>query len=150
MAPARPSLEDLPTDLVLVIVGRLAASSRNPMEDLRNLRAACKKMRWVCKSGYVSRSVALLQAFRRLPIAPPNVDDLRAHFDSLEESPVGNTEGCFRKGMRIMFRENNGSLRSPLVLLDCAANDGHNLAAYTLAMCRATEAPPMTKRQCGG
>ncbi|CAN6333203.1 unnamed protein product [Urochloa humidicola] len=91
----------------------------------------------VCKARQVGQSVALLQAFWRVPIAPPYVDDRRAHFQSLGDklAEAGKTEACFRKGLRIVFEENPASLGAPLDPLESAANGGHNVAAYTLAMC---------------
>ena len=40
MAPAR-SLADLPKEMLIHVTARIAASSENPMDDLRHLRGAC-------------------------------------------------------------------------------------------------------------
>ena len=43
MAPAR-SLADLPDKMLIHVAARVAASFKNPMDDLRNLRGACSLM----------------------------------------------------------------------------------------------------------
>ena len=42
-----PSMQDLPTEVVVQIAGDLAVTADSPMEDLRNLRAACRFLRRV-------------------------------------------------------------------------------------------------------
>ena len=59
MAHAR-SLADLPEEMLIHIAARVAASSENPMDDLRHLRGACSLMTdKVCGAALVRRSLNL-------------------------------------------------------------------------------------------
>ena len=59
MAPAR-SLADLPDEMLIHVAARIAASSENPMDDLRHLRGACSLLRdKVCGTALVRRSLNL-------------------------------------------------------------------------------------------
>ena len=59
MAPAR-SLADLPEEMLIHVAARVAASSENPMDDLRHLQGACSLMRdKVCGTALVRRRLNL-------------------------------------------------------------------------------------------
>ena len=59
MAPVR-SLADLPEEMPIHVTARVAASSENPMDDLRHLRGACSLMKdKVCGAALVRRSLNL-------------------------------------------------------------------------------------------
>ena len=59
MVPAR-SLADLPEEMFIHVAARIAATSENPMDDLRHLRGACSLMRdKVCGAALVHRSLNL-------------------------------------------------------------------------------------------
>jgi len=54
------SLTDLPEEMLIHVAARVAASSENPMDDLRHLRGACSLMRdKVCGVALVHRSLNL-------------------------------------------------------------------------------------------
>jgi hypothetical protein len=53
------SLAELPIELRANIVGRVAATSKQPMDDLRSLCATCKYMLGPCRDRDVGRQLAL-------------------------------------------------------------------------------------------
>ncbi|CAN6288426.1 unnamed protein product [Urochloa humidicola] len=137
MSPARPCLQDLSIDLAVLIACRLAEPSPDPMLDLRNLRATCKIMDWVCQDRRICWSIPLQWAFTLVYTEPAYGENLIAQLDNVVDklANADNTEACFLKGMRVVFKENCGALRAPLDMLERATKDEHNLTAYTLAMC---------------
>ena len=59
MAPAR-SLADLPKEMLIHVTARIAASSENPMDNLRYLWGACSLMRdKMCGAALVRHSLNL-------------------------------------------------------------------------------------------
>ena len=65
----------LPEEVVIVIVGHLAATSERPLDDLRSLRATCSFMRRICSGGHVGRRLRL-DGFRRHWWTRRNNDDI--------------------------------------------------------------------------
>ncbi|RLM45240.1 hypothetical protein C2845_PMPSC055978 [Panicum miliaceum] len=60
MAARQPRLSlmaDLPTNVAIQIAGHLASTSERPMDDLRTLRATCRRMNLVCRNPKVGRRV---------------------------------------------------------------------------------------------
>ncbi|CAN6308942.1 unnamed protein product [Urochloa humidicola] len=84
------------------------------MQDLRSLRRSCKWMCQVCKSRHVAKSIPVQHALERELFAVPH---------------------CFRDGLRVVFDVYRSELDCPLDNLKSAADKGHNLAAYLLALC---------------
>jgi len=128
MAPAR-SLADLPEEMLIHVAARIAASSENPMDDLRHLRGACSLMRdKVCGAALVHRSLNLrlvLQESANAAISERLIVNTHG---------VGNVEALFIMGMRVVFQQHGGALDASLDYLDRAARQGHKPAAFLLAM----------------
>ncbi|CAN6288432.1 unnamed protein product [Urochloa humidicola] len=129
MAPARSWLQDLLIELAVLIACRLAESSLDPMLDLRSLRATCKIMDRVCRDRRVGWSIPLQRAFMLVYIEMAYDESRIAQLVSVVDklANADNTEVCFQKGMRVVFKKNHGALRAPLDMLEHAAKDGHNL-----------------------
>jgi hypothetical protein len=116
----------LPTELQIVIVGHLAATSEQPMDDLRSLWATCSSMRRICGDPAVDRRVALDQVTR--------VNVHVNYFSLLANlTQVGNPEACFLTGIQTVFMEKH-SPRPCLDDLARAADGGHSLAACLVAL----------------
>ncbi|CAN6308944.1 unnamed protein product [Urochloa humidicola] len=129
------AIEMLPDDLAISVAGLLAASSPDPMQDLRSLRRSCKWMCQVCKSRHVAKSIPVQHALERELFAVPHYgrdyrNDLIAKL-----AEAGIEEACFRDGLRNVFDVYRSELDCPLDNLKSAADKGHNLAAYLLALC---------------
>ena len=56
-------LTDLPMEVLIDIVGHVAMTSFQPMDDLGRLRATCRVMRRACGDPSVGRRVALLKTY---------------------------------------------------------------------------------------
>uniref|UniRef100_K3YKZ9 F-box domain-containing protein n=1 Tax=Setaria italica TaxID=4555 RepID=K3YKZ9_SETIT len=124
-----PSLAVLPTEVAIEIIGHLAATSEQPMDDLRSLWATCSFMLRMCGDPAVGRHVAL-DRFSRAMLwnKPDGYDTLLASL-----TQVGNPEACFLTGIQVIFRETH----SPRLCLDDlarAAAGGLNVAAYLVAL----------------
>ncbi|KAM0824744.1 hypothetical protein ACQ4PT_069996 [Festuca glaucescens] len=117
----------LPREVVVDIVGILAASSPQPMADLCNLRPTCKDMYGASKERHVGRRLAL-EKERTMKWR-----DNMAYFAMLENlADAGNPEACFIVGLTLVFTRHNK--QRGLVCLDQAAAGGHKEAAYVLGM----------------
>ena len=128
MAPAR-SLTDLPEEMLIHVAAHVAASSENPMDDLRHLRGACSHMRdKVCGAALVHRSLNLRLVLQQ------SVDAAISEQLIVNTYAVGNLEARFIQGMRNFFGHYGGALHASLDDLDQAAHGGHKPAAYVLAM----------------
>ena len=118
----------LPTDLAIEIIGHLATTSKQPMDDLRSLWVTCSSMRRICGNPTIGQRVAMHQCKRRL-----GWDDLGNYYAFLTSlTQLGNPEAYFLTGP-IIFEENH----RPRPCLDnlASATDGeHNLAAYLVAI----------------
>ncbi|CAO2044974.1 unnamed protein product [Urochloa humidicola] len=125
----------LPEDLAITVAGLLAASSPDPMQDLRSLRRSCKWMCQVCKSRHVAKSIPVQHALEHelYAVADYGRDYRNDLIGKLAEA--GNEEACFRDGVRVIFDVYRSDLVCPLDNLKSAAHKGHNLAAYMLAVC---------------
>jgi hypothetical protein len=97
--PAIMSLTALPDDMQIVIVAHIAATSEQPMVDLRSLWATYSSMRSMCSNRTVYRCLAL-DRFRcgRRGAVPVNFTDLLA-----SQTQVRNPEGCFFTGIQTVF-----------------------------------------------
>ncbi|RLN12243.1 hypothetical protein C2845_PM09G12710 [Panicum miliaceum] len=126
----RSSLAELPTDLAIKITGRLAATSEWPMDDLRALRATCRRMFRVCGEPEVGRRVALGWFADDMSWDDPvGYATLVGHL-----TKVSNPEACFLTGMEVAFRKGTPLVPVCTVELQHAAEFGHNLAAYVAAI----------------
>uniref|UniRef100_K3ZCU9 F-box domain-containing protein n=1 Tax=Setaria italica TaxID=4555 RepID=K3ZCU9_SETIT len=68
MVARRPcrSLSDLPIEVVIDIVGHLAMTSDNPLEDLHRLRATCRLMLHACGDRAVRVRLSFLQCWEKM------------------------------------------------------------------------------------
>ncbi|CAN6333261.1 unnamed protein product [Urochloa humidicola] len=105
------------------------------MRDLRSLRVTGKSMLHVCKQKHIAQSIPVQRALEREWYAVPQYN--REYRNDLirKLAEAGNKEACFRDGLRIIFDENRDELVCPEEMLQWSADGGHNLAAYTLAVC---------------
>ncbi|CAN6305524.1 unnamed protein product [Urochloa humidicola] len=105
------------------------------MQDLRSLRRSCKRMYQVCKSRHATKCILVQRVLERevFTVAHYNGDYRENLIGKLAEA--GNKEACFRDGLCIFFDVNRSGLDYPHHSLEGAAYKGHNLAAYTFAMC---------------
>ncbi|RLN27651.1 hypothetical protein C2845_PM05G20910 [Panicum miliaceum] len=126
----RSSLAELPTDLAIKIAGRLAATSKRPMDDLRALRATCRRMLRVCSEPEVGRRVTLGRFKDNMSWDDPaGYATLVGHL-----TKVGNPEACFLIGMEVAFRKGTPLASVCTIEFQHAAEFGHNLAAYVGAI----------------
>ncbi|KAM0829840.1 hypothetical protein ACQ4PT_066619 [Festuca glaucescens] len=117
----------LPRELVVDIVGILAASSPQPMADLCNLRSTCKDMYGACKERHVGRRLALEK--ERGMKWRDNV----GYFAMLKNlADAGNPEACFTLGLTLVLARHNK--QQGLACLDQAVAGGHKTAAYVLGV----------------
>jgi hypothetical protein len=65
------SLTALPTEVQIVIVGHLATTLEQPMDDLRSLWVTCSSMRRICGDPTVGQRLALDQS--RAPDSIPKL-----------------------------------------------------------------------------
>ena len=115
------SLQDLPLQLQETIVGLVAASSPQAMEDLRSLRATCKQMHMACTSPQVGRCLPLRQVlWRAFEGHDDAVHDFAAFrdalLDNLTSDVVGNPYACYLAGLREDFVYNRVAVRPSLHL----------------------------------
>ncbi|CAO2142935.1 unnamed protein product [Urochloa humidicola] len=105
------------------------------MQDLRSLQRSCKWMYQVCRNRHVAKFIPMQRALERELFMVEHYD--RDYRDGLiaKLAEAGNKEACFHDGLRVVFDVNRTELQCPLDNLASAADEGHNLAAYTLAMC---------------
>ena len=103
MASAR-SLTDLPEEMLIHVAARVAASFKNPMDDLRHLRGACSHMRdKVCGAALVHRSLNLRLVLQQ------SVDAAISERLIVNTHGAGNLEALFIMGMRVTFRQHSGA-----------------------------------------
>jgi hypothetical protein len=98
-------LLELPTELTIDIVSRVAAQSEDAIVDLRNMCATCKEMCMVGGAATVGRCLALKRVLRRrfylgheyraaLVNTLANIGNPEALFQSgLHRAVLGNTRG---------------------------------------------------------
>ncbi|CAN6372762.1 unnamed protein product [Urochloa humidicola] len=129
------AIDMLRGDLTITVAGLLAASSPDPMQDLRSLWRSCKWMWQVCKSRHVVKSIPVqhVQEHELYAVADYGRDYRNNLIGKLAKA--GNVEACFRGGVRVVFDVYRSELVYPLDNLKSAAHKGHNLAAYMLAVC---------------
>ena len=93
------SLTVLPEEMLIHIAARIAASSENPMDDLRHLRGASSLMRdKVCGVALVRRSLNLRLVLQQ------SADTVISERVIVNTHGVGNLEVLFIMGMRVVFR----------------------------------------------
>lgn len=123
---------ELPKELTIDIVSRVAAQSEDAMEDLRNLRATCKALCVVCSAATVGRSLSLRRVLRRRF----NPEYRAALITTL--ATVGNPEALFRSGLCGLCRAFSGNKRRVIMpfldQLRRAAEAGHKASMYALAL----------------
>ena len=111
------SLTVLPTEVQIVIVRHLAATSEQPKDDLHSLRATCSSMRHICGEPIVCRCLAL-DRFRRRRTWDDTIE-YEALLASLTQ--VGNLEACFLTRIQIVFMKkhshSHASTISPMLLI---------------------------------
>lgn len=111
-APSMDLFELLPSYLFMDILTRLAASSKDPMEDLCSMRRTCKAMLQFFKSKDVARAINLPWMMEsEVDKAHWNGDFRNTLFGSL--AATDNTEACFRDGLQIVFGDNRSELSPP-------------------------------------
>ncbi|RLM73188.1 hypothetical protein C2845_PM15G00590 [Panicum miliaceum] len=123
-------LVQLPTELTIEIASRIAAQSEDGIVDLGNLRATCKAMCVVCGAAEVGRRLALRRVLRRRFYLGP---EYRATLIT-GLAAVRNAEACFCSGMCLVFGEQHGAIMTCLDPLRRAAEAGHKVAIYVLAV----------------
>ena len=119
----------LPTDVQIEIAGHLATTSDWPMDDLYSLWATCSSMRRICGNPAIGRRMVLDQC--RHGLGWDDVGNYYALLSSLTQ--LGNSEACFLIGIPMVFEETHMS-QPCLDDLACAADSGHNLAAYLVTI----------------
>ena len=111
------SLTALPTEVQIVIVGHLAATSEQPKDNLHSLWVTCSSMHHICGEPTVYRCLAL-DRYRRGSTWDDTID-YEALLASLTQ--VGNPEACFLTGIQNVFIErhspSHGSMISPTLLM---------------------------------
>jgi len=123
-------LVQLPTELTIEIISRVAAQSEDAMANLGNLRATCKAMCVVCGTAKVGRRLALRRVLqRRFYLGPEYHATIITGL-----ATVGNPEACFRSGMCLVFGKQHGTIMPCLDPLRRAAEAGHKVAIYALAL----------------
>ena len=100
------------------------------MADLSNLCATCKAMCVVCDASKVGRRLALRRVLRRRFYLGP---EYRAMLIT-GLATVGNPEACFRSVMCLIFGKQRGAIMPCLDPLRRAAEVGHKVAIYALAL----------------
>ncbi|CAN6169505.1 unnamed protein product [Urochloa humidicola] len=129
------AIDMLPDNLAITVADLLAASSPDPMQDIRSLRRSCKWMCQVYKSRHITKSIRVQHAleWELYVVADYGRDYRNDLIGKLAE--VGNEEACFRDGLRIIFDVYRSELDFPLDNLKSTAHKGHNLMAYMLTLC---------------
>ena len=123
------SLTTLPTEVQIVIVGDLATTSEQPMDNLHSLWVTCLSMCRIYGDPAIGRRLAL-DWFRRGRTWDDPID-YKALLASLTQ--VGNSEACFLTRIQTIFMEKH-SPRPFLNDLTHAADGRHNMAAYLVAL----------------
>jgi hypothetical protein len=128
---ATSRLVELPTELTIDMVTRVAAQSEDANVDLCNLRASCKAMCVVGGATTVGRRLALKRILRRRFYLGP---EYRATLINTLAS-VGNREALFQSGLRhAVLGNTRGVIMLCLDQLRCAAEAGHNESMYALSL----------------
>ncbi|RLM66299.1 hypothetical protein C2845_PM16G00080 [Panicum miliaceum] len=121
---------EISTDLAIKIAGRLTATSERPMDNLRALRATCRRMLRVCGEPEVGRRVALGQFADDMswddPVGYPTLVG--------RLTKVGNPEACFLTWFEVLFRKGTPLAPVCTVGLQHDTEFGHNMAAYVAAI----------------
>ena len=123
----RPSsLADLPIELAIRIMGSVAATSVQPMVDLRSLWATYQFMHRVCSDLEVVRLISIERFYKMCWYVHDVYLTLLPRL-----AQVGNLEACFVIGMISILCY---PLLRPLLVIDKyperAAHGGHKAAAY--------------------
>ncbi|CAN6371700.1 unnamed protein product [Urochloa humidicola] len=105
------------------------------MQDLRSLRATGKSMKLVCKHKNIAQSIPVQRALERELFVVVEYNRECRNNLIRKLAKAGNTEACFRDGLRIVFDECRSEVVCPMEMLQSSADEGHKLVAYTLAMC---------------
>ncbi|KQK16321.1 hypothetical protein BRADI_1g28200v3 [Brachypodium distachyon] len=131
----------LPTELVVEIVGIVAASSTQPMADLCSLRSTCKTMYGVSKERHVGRRLALEKEEGMMWHDNERYLALLKHLDNAD-----NPEANFIVGLKHIFAHHN--IEQGRECLGRAADGGHKTAAYVLSVVLHTlnDKPDLVKR----
>ncbi|XP_072149562.1 F-box protein At1g67340-like [Setaria viridis] len=131
MAPRRPcrSLSDLPIEMVIDIIGHLAATSDNPLEELRRLWATCRLMLSVCDDRAVGVRLSFLQCWEKMSWSQSS----RMHALLHQLVALGNLEACLSIAMKDFFGK-RGPLQLFLHQLSRGTVSGLNVAAYLYAL----------------
>lgn len=128
---ASSRLLELPTELTIDIVSRVAAQSEDAIVDLRNLRATCKAMCVVGGAATVGRRLALKRVLRRRFYL--GHEYRTALVNTLAN--VGNPEALFQSGLRRAVLGNTRGVITPcLDQLRRAAEAGHKESMYALSL----------------
>jgi hypothetical protein len=120
------SLLGLPQDLCIEIAARVGATSERALANLRRLCDTCSTMCRVCGHGDVDRRLSI-EGIRDEITWVWNPTTYRAFLAML--TGLGNLEDCSSTGIKAIFMENRGYND-----LRCAAEGGHNAAAYLYAI----------------
>jgi hypothetical protein len=128
---ASSRLVELPTELTIDIVSRVAAQSKDAIVDLRNLHATCKAMCVVGGAATVGRRLALKHVLRRRFYLGPEYRV--ALINTLAN--VGNSEALLQSGLRRAVLENTRDvIMSCLDQLQRAMEAGHKESTYALSL----------------
>uniref|UniRef100_K3ZDJ3 Uncharacterized protein n=1 Tax=Setaria italica TaxID=4555 RepID=K3ZDJ3_SETIT len=114
-------------EVLITIVGNVAATSFKLMEDLGNLRAVCRVMEHACGDQSVSQRVAMLRIYMEgLEWLDPD------RYYNVLALLVGvvNPQACTLKGIADFFTGTDPSLNK----LSHATVGGHNVGAYLYAL----------------
>ncbi|RLN42718.1 hypothetical protein C2845_PM01G43450 [Panicum miliaceum] len=130
MHPRLSLIADLPTDVAIQIEGHLAATSEWPMDDLRALRATCRRMHLVCRNPEVAWRINVAGLTDMAWHTPDAYQTFVARLAQL-----GNLEASFIHGVNVVFC---GPMITHLAVLDenieRTAADGYEVAAYVAAV----------------
>jgi hypothetical protein len=128
---ASSRLVELPTELTIDIVSRVATQSEDAIVDLHNLRATCKAMCVVGSAATVERRLALKRVLRcRFYLGPEYHAALINTMDN-----VGNPEALFQSGLRCTVLGNTRDTIMPcLDQLRRATEAGHKESMYALSL----------------
>jgi hypothetical protein len=128
---ASSRLVELPTELTIEIVSRIAVQSEDAIVDLRNLRTTCKAMCVVGGAASVGRRLALKRVLRRRFYLGP---EHRATLINTLAN-VDNTEALFQSGLhRAVLGNTRGVIMSCLDQLRRTAEAGHKESMYALSL----------------
>ena len=120
----------LPTEVQIEIAGHLVVTSKRPMDELCSLRVMCSSICRIYSDPAVGQHMVVDRCRRKARLS----NDLINYFALLARlTQFDNLEACLLTGIQTVFTE-NPSPRPCLDYLTRTVDDGHNVAAYLVAI----------------